>query len=241
MQMKLQKHLSQAGICSRRKAEEHILAGLVRVNGEVAHIGQVVDPDVDTIDIDGQVVKEAESSVYYAFNKPRGVVTTNRSTPDEASILDYVNVPERVFPIGRLDKDTSGLLILTNDGRLSNYLMHPRYLHEKEYVVEVYGKVEDVALETMARGMYIPDLDYRTKRCQVRRLATGRFSIVLTEGKNRQIRRMVELLGYDVKRLKRVRVENVELGELEEGALRPLTAHERETILKCIVPEEKHN
>lgn len=123
---------------------------MVTVNGIVAHIGQVIDPDTDIVKFSDQIIKDQENLVYYVFNKPRDIVTTCLSgKDDEKGILDVVNIPERVFPIGRLDKETTGLIILTNDGRLSNYLMHPRYEHEKEYVVEVYGKIEDEALDKM--------------------------------------------------------------------------------------------
>lgn len=123
---------------------------MVTVNGIVAHIGQVIDPDADIVKFSDQIIKDQENLVYYVFNKPRDIVTTCLSgKDDEKGILDVVNIPERVFPIGRLDKETTGLIILTNDGRLSNYLMHPRYEHEKEYVVEVYGKIEDEALDKM--------------------------------------------------------------------------------------------
>lgn len=228
--MKLQKYLAHAGVCSRRKAEEYIAAGLVSVNGTTAHIGQVIDPESDEITINDEVVRDQENLVYYIVNKPRGIVTTCLSgREDEEGILDIIHFPERVFPIGRLDKETTGLIIMTNDGRLSNFLIHPRYEHQKEYLVEVYGKIEDEALGKMRRGVKIeikdnsrkshnraktdevPTKMYRTKPCQIERLAAGKFSIVLEEGKNRQIRRMVAAVGSDVKKLKRVRIENIRL------------------------------
>ncbi len=243
--MKLQKYLSQAGVCSRRKAEEYIAKGLVMVNDQVAHIGQIIDPENDVVKIDNAIIREQDELVYYVFHKPRGVVTTCLSgREDEVGIMDIVDIPERVFPIGRLDKDTTGLIILTNDGRLSNYLMHPRYEHEKEYVVEVYGKIEDEALEKMTRGVRIElkiqsrgkILDktesYRTKPTTITRLSSSKFSILLREGKNRQIRKMVSAVGYDVKRLKRVRIENILLGDLGEGEWRKITKNERDVLLK---------
>lgn len=147
--MRLQKYLSLNGVASRRKAEEFILRGLVTVNGEVAELGMSVTPGVDVVEVGNEAVRETEEFVYYKVNKPRGIVTTCVSK-DDVGILDVVEVPERVFPIGRLDKDTTGLLILTNDGRLSNRLMHPRYEHEKEYVVETYGPIADSELAKMA-------------------------------------------------------------------------------------------
>lgn len=207
--MRLQKYLSQAGMASRRKAEEFIARGLVKVNGEIATVGMSVVPGIDLVEVGDEAVRETREFVYYKVNKPRGIVTTCVSK-GETGILDIVDIPERVFPIGRLDKDTVGLLILTNDGRLSNRLMHPRYRHEKEYVVETYGPIEDSELARMAAGVKILD-DYVTKPAEIARLSSGKFSIVLTEGKNRQIRRMVEAIGREVKKLKRVRVENVKL------------------------------
>ena len=207
--VRLQKYLSQAGIASRRKAEEFISRGLVTVNGETATVGMSVVPGVDVVEVGNEAVRETQEFVYYKVNKPRGIVTTCVSKGD-TGILDIVDIPERVFPIGRLDKDTVGLLILTNDGRLSNRLMHPRYEHEKEYVVEVYGPIADSELSRMAAGIKILD-GYKTKSADIARISSGKFSIVLTEGKNRQIRRMVEAAGHEVKKLKRIRIENVKL------------------------------
>jgi 23S rRNA pseudouridine2605 synthase/23S rRNA pseudouridine2604 synthase len=148
--MRLQKYLSQAGICSRRKAEEYIAQGLILINGTPATIGQSIDETVDVVTYDGKMVAAQEQQVYYKFNKPYGIVTTCK-LDGQSSIMDIINVKERIFPIGRLDKNTTGLILMTNDGRLSNYLIHPRYEHEKEYVVEVYGKIDDAALEAMAQ------------------------------------------------------------------------------------------
>ncbi len=253
--MKLQKYLAHAGVCSRRKAEEYIEKGMVTVNEVVAHIGQVIDPEKDIVKVDDRIIKDQENLVYYVFNKPRDIVTTCLSgKDDEQGIMDIVNIPERVFPIGRLDKETTGLIILTNDGRLSNYLMHPRYEHEKEYIVEVYGKIDDDALEKMRRGVKIELKDngsrkiirrvwgedsvitkkYTTRPCDVSRLSSSKFSITLREGKNRQIRRMVDAVGYDVKRLKRIRVENIMLGDLAEGEWRKFTPSEKKNLIEMI-------
>lgn len=157
-----------------------------------------------------------------------------------------VNFSERVFLIGRLDKETTGLLILTNDGRLSNYLIHPRYEHQKEYLVEVYGKIEDEALDRMRRGVKIelkensrnplpkdtPPKMYRTKPCLIERLSSAKFHIILEEGKNRQIRRIVSAVNHDVKKLKRIRIENIKLGDLPEGQYREMTAQEKKVLFE---------
>lgn len=259
--MKLQKYLSQAWICSRRKAEEYIERGLVFVNEEKAHIGQVIDPEVDKVRIGDEIVKEQDNLVYYIFNKPRDIVTTCLSGQEnEKWILDVVDIPERVFPVGRLDKETTGLILLTNDGRLSNYLIHPRYEHEKEYMVEVYGKIEDDALEQMRRGVKIelkengsrtrkvnrnvwetPMKLYKTRPCEISRLSSSKFSIILREGKNRQIRRMVEVVGSDIKKLKRIRIENIELGDLAEGEWRKLTHTEKAELFHGIGVDKVEN
>lgn len=254
--VKLQKYIAHAGICSRRKAEEYIEKWLVTVNGIVAHIGQIIDPEKDIVKVDDALVEDSKNLVYYVFHKPRDIVTTCLSGKEgEKGILDVVSFPERVFPIGRLDKETTWLIILTNDGRLSNYLMHPRYEHEKEYVVEVYGKIEDEALEKMRRWVKIELKDngsrkkivrriggkdtlitrkYTTAPCEIMRLSSSKFAITLREGKNRQIRRMVAAVDHDVKRLKRVRIENILLGDLPEGKWRPFSPEEKRSILSRI-------
>lgn len=257
--MKLQKYLSQAWICSRRKGEEYIERGLVFVNDVVAHIGQVIDPEVDKVRIGDEIVKEQENLVYYVFNKPRDIVTTCLSgQEDEKWIMDIVDIPERVFPVGRLDKETTGLILLTNDGRLSNYLIHPRYEHEKEYMVEVYGKIDDEALEQMRKWVKIelkengtrtrnvnrnataeaPVKLYKTRPCEITRLSSSKFTIILREGKNRQIRRMVEVVGSDIKKLKRIRMENINLGDLAEGEWRQLTYAEKTELFRGIGVEK---
>lgn len=148
--MKLQKYIASSGVCSRRKAEEYIRAGAIKVNGKLAHIGQVIDPSKDKVEYGGQIVRDQDNLVYYAFHKPRGVVTSC-ADEHETDIADIVDIPERVFPIGRLDKNTTGLVLLTNDGRITHRLLHPSFDHEKEYIVEVYGKISDDQLTTMER------------------------------------------------------------------------------------------
>ncbi len=254
--MKLQKFLSQSWVCSRRKAEEYIERWLVFVNEEKAHIWQVIDPEKDKVRIGDEVVHEQSKLVYYVFNKPRDVITTCLSGKEgETGILDIIDIPERVFPIGRLDKETTGLIILTNDGRLSNYLMHPRYEHEKEYIVEVYGKIEDETLEKMKRGVRIELKDngsrkriirnigwvdtvitktYKTKPCDIVHLSSSKFSITIREWKNRQIRRMVESVDHAIKKLKRIRIENIMLGDLAEGEWRRFTEREKRELFQKI-------
>ncbi|MDD2515823.1 MAG: pseudouridine synthase [Candidatus Gracilibacteria bacterium] len=229
--LRIHKYLAQSGVCSRRKAEEYIDKGFVFVNGEKATIGQIIDPEVDSIKVQEELIKKTEKFVYYKINKPRGVVTTCKSLGEKA-IVDIIDIPERVFPIGRLDKDTTGLILLTNDGRLSNYLIHPRYEHEKEYIVQVYGTIQDEQLEKLSRGIFI--LGKITKEAKIERINSGAFSIVLTEGRNRQIRRMVASIDKEVKKLKRIRIENILLGDLKEGEYEELSKKELDALFKRI-------
>ena len=228
--MRLQKFLSAAGVCSRRKGEEFIRAGRVRVNGRVvAELGAKIDPEQDRVSVDGTPVQPEVPSVYIALNKPPGYVTSCRHA-GKRIVLELVDVPQRIFPVGRLDKDSTGLLLLTNDGRLHQKLSHPSFDHEKEYDVSVERPISDGALQRMAEGM--PILDGRTRPAEVRRTGERRFRIVLKEGRNRQIRRMVRRLGNEVVELKRIRVAAVRLGRLSEGAWRFLTDLEVEALLK---------
>ena len=227
--IRLQKFLSAAGVCSRRRGEDLIRAGRVTVNGQVvAELGAKVDPDKDRVSVDGQPVKPAPRMVYIALNKPRGYVTSCRHAGKKI-VLELVNVAERIYPVGRLDKDSIGLLLLTNDGRLHLKLSHPSFDHEKEYDVTVERPISDGALRRMAEG--VPILDTRTRPAVVTRLGERAFRIVLKEGRNRQIRRMVRRLGNEVVELKRTRVASVRLGRLAEGAWRHLSAEEVAALL----------
>jgi len=232
--MRLQKYLSAAGFCSRRSGEAHIRRGGVTVNDRtVTALGTKVDPDRDTVAVDGQRVTLQEKSVYILLNKPTGYVTSCRH-PGERVVLDLVSVPKRVFPVGRLDKDSRGLLLLTNDGRIHHRLAHPSFDHEKEYEVTVAAPIADGALMKMARGM--PLMGTRTRPAAIRRLTARRFRIVLQEGRNRQIRRMVGKLGHKVIDLKRIRLENLRLGRLAEGTWRHLSQAEVTTLLNRTLP-----
>jgi len=227
--IRLQKFLSAAGVCSRRRGEDLIRAGRVTVNGQVvAELGAKVDPDKDRVSVDDQPVKPAPRMVYIALNKPRGYVTSCRHAGKKI-VLELVNVAERIYPVGRLDKDSTGLLLLTNDGRLHLKLSHPSFDHEKEYDVTVERPISDGALRRMAEG--VPILDTRTRPAVVTRLGERAFRIVLKEGRNRQIRRMVRRLGNEVVELKRSRVASVRLGRLAEGAWRHLSAEEVAALL----------
>lgn len=227
--LRIHKYLSQAWICSRRKAEEYISQWLITVNWKTAEIGQMIDPSVDKVEMWKEAVKEQNELLYYKVNKPRWVVTTCAQS-DEKTILDVIPLDKRVFPIGRLDKETTGLILMTNDGRLANFLMHPRYNHEKEYVVETFWPISDSSLEKMRNGLFI--LGSYTKKALVERIASGKFTITISEWRNRQIRRMVEKVWSEVKKLKRIRIENIEIGNLKEWEYKALTKKEKDELFK---------
>ena len=219
--------MSQAWICSRRKAEEYIEAWLVKINWKIATIGESIDPDKDKVEMSDKLIEAQKNLVYYKINKPRWIETTCAQKWGKA-IVDIIDIKERVFPIWRLDKETTGLLILTNDGRLANYLMHPSYEHEKEYIVETFWPVLDRQLDSMREWLFI--LWRKTKRAKVKRLSSWTFSITITEGRNRQIRRMVEKVWSKVKKLKRIRIENIELWNLNFWEYKLLSNKEKKNL-----------
>jgi len=228
--MRLQKFLSTAGFSSRRKAEAYIREGRVRVNGVViTQMGTKIDPQSDRVEVDGQPVMPEQPLIYIVVNKPRGYVTSCEQK-DARIILDLIEIPERVYPVGRLDKDTSGLLLLTNDGRLHHRLSHPSFDHEKEYEVTVANPIPDGALQHLEKGL--PMMGTKTRPARIRRLSPRRFHMVLQEGKNRQVRRMLRKVGHQVTGLKRIRVANIRLGRLAEGSWRYLSEYEKAGLLQ---------
>ena len=227
--MRLQKFLSEAGICSRRKVESSIREGRVRVNSRiVTELGTKVDPGKDRVEFDGKGVAIESESIYIVLNKPKGYVTSC-SHPGEKIVLDLIDIPERVYPIGRLDKDSTGLLILTNDGSLHHRLSHPSFDHEKEYDVTVSKPITDGSLLKIAQGL--PMMGSKTRPAKIRRMSSKSFRIILKEGRNRQIRRMVGQVGNRVTKLRRIRVSKIKLGSLAEGAWRNLTEKEKKELL----------
>nr|WP_084067221.1 pseudouridine synthase [Desulfocicer vacuolatum] len=229
--MRLQKFLSQAGVCSRRQGEVFISQGRVTVNGIVVTTpGTKVVPGVDLVSFDGTAVEMAQDKAltYIALNKPVGVVSSCVRQGRESIILDLVNVPQRIYPVGRLDKDSCGLLLLTDDGELHNRLSHPSFNHEKEYAVTTVKPVSRGALEKMARGIVLDGK--RTRKARVWRTGSHDFGIVLKQGLNRQIRRMVTKTGNGVSHLKRVRMGRVTLGNLDLGKWRHLTPGEVKSL-----------
>jgi 23S rRNA pseudouridine2604 synthase len=225
--VRLNKFLSETGLCSRREADAWIESGRVQVNGTTAVLGTQV-ADGDEVRLDGQPVVRKPERVYLALNKPVGIeCTTDRSVP--GNIVDFVGHRERIFPIGRLDKDSEGLILLTNDGDIVNRVLRAEHEHEKEYIVSVDRPLTPGFLEGMAHG--VPILDTVTNPCKVRQVGRNTFRIVLTQGLNRQIRRMCEHFDYTVRGLQRVRIMHVQLGNLPLGKWRNLTAAEVRPLL----------
>ena len=225
--MRLNKYISETGVASRRQADAWIEAGRVTVNGAVAVLGTQVH-DGDVVCVDGRPVGAAKQHVYIALNKPVGVTsTTDREI--EGNIVDFVNYPERIFPIGRLDKDSEGLILLTNNGDIVNEILRSENEHEKEYLVTVDRAATEIFLSGMASGVRI--LGAVTKPCKVKRVDARTFRIILTQGLNRQIRRMCSFYGYKVVRLQRVRIINITLGALKPGEWRELKPDEVRGLL----------
>jgi 23S rRNA pseudouridine2604 synthase len=232
---RINKFISETGVCSRREADRLIEQGRVTVNGTKAELGTKVTL-ADEIKIDGKLIDSKSEFVYLAFNKPVGITcTTDRSKED--NIIDFLNYPQRVFPIGRLDKPSEGLIFLTNDGDIVNKILRAGNMHEKEYVVTVDKPVTSQFIAAMSNGVAI--LDTVTKRCFVKEEKENQFRIILTQGLNRQIRRMCEVLNYQVLKLKRVRIMNVKLDGIKVGEWRFLTNEELSFIQKSIVNSSK--
>lgn len=226
-EVRLNKYLSEIGHCSRRAADKLIDAGRIQVNGQKVVMGQKVTSK-DRIEVDGILVEDhRERNVYLAFNKPVGIVCTTDTRVEKDNIIDYINYPSRIFPIGRLDKPSEGLILLTNDGDIVNKILRARNNHEKEYVVTVHKPITQEFITRMRNG--VPILDTVTRKCHVEQLGPKTFRIVLTQGLNRQIRRMSEYLDYRVTKLKRVRIMNIEL-DLPVGNWRDLKTHELQTL-----------
>ena len=229
--IRINKYLSEAGICSRREADRKVAAGEVRIDGVIAENGSKVS-EGQTVTVNGKVVCGVQDAfVLIAFHKPRGVVcTTQKKDPD--NIVDYIKYPVRIYPVGRLDKESTGLILLTNQGDLVNKMMRSGNAHEKEYLVTVNKDVTQEFLEGLANG--VPILDVVTRKCKVEKIGKRKFRMVLTQGLNRQIRRMCEYFGYRVVALKRVRIMNIRLGDLKEGTYRNVTKQELEVLMKLI-------
>ncbi|WP_028551327.1 23S rRNA pseudouridine(2604) synthase RluF [Paenibacillus sp. UNC451MF] len=233
--MRINKYISETGFCSRREVDKLVDAGRVTINGKRAELGSQVE-EGDEVRVDGRPVSAKKRGVYIALNKPVGITSTTEQHV-KGNIVDFVGHKERIFPIGRLDKDSEGLILLTNDGDIVNKILRAENNHEKEYIVTVDKPITPMFLQGMASGVRI--LGTMTKPCQVSKQGERVFRIILTQGLNRQIRRMCSAFGYEVRRLKRVRIMNIELGALPVGKWRDLTDQEMNELLKSIVHDRK--
>jgi pseudouridine synthase len=234
MGIRINKYLSEAGVCSRREADRMLQQGRVAVDGILAQPGQQVEAG-QRVTVDGKVVTQEEEEIYLAFYKPKGIVCTTASTENGekiVNVVDYINYPKRIYPVGRLDQYSEGLLLLTNQGEVMEKILRSRYGHEKEYFVKVNKKLTPDFLHKMSAGVEI--LDTVTKPCKVWQEDERSFHIILTQGLNRQIRRMCEALGYRVVQLRRDRVVNITLKGLVKGRYRKLTAEEIKELKKSL-------
>lgn len=231
----LNKFISNTGICSRREAEKLIVAGRVTINGNDTKLGNRVFPG-DEVKIDGKLLREPPRTIYIALNKPKGIVCTTDSK-ESKNIIDFINHPQRLFPIGRLDKPSEGLIFLTNDGDIVNKILRAGNKHEKEYLVTVDKPITPEFLQKMSEG--VPILGTITQKCKLEQVAEQQFKIWLTQGLNRQIRRMCEHFGFEVKKLRRTRIMNVALGKLKIGEWRELSSHEIAEILQMVSSSTK--
>ena len=225
--MRINKYLSQIGICSRREADKLVDSGRIKVNDEIAILGTKIK-DGDKITIDNKLIKpKKKKTIFIAFNKPKGIVCTTNRMIEKNNIIDYINFPERIFPVGRLDKLSEGLIFLTNDGSLVNKVLRSRNNKEKEYLVEVNKNITTDFIRQMSNG--IPILNTVTKNCKLIKVSTTTFKIILTQGLNRQIRRMCEFLGFKVVSLKRIRIMDINL-DVESGKWRHLSSRELDSL-----------
>ena len=237
MATRINKYLSEVGYCSRREADKLVKKGKVTINGEIPEIGTNVE-EGDQVEVEGKRidVSAKQKKLYLAFNKPVGIVCTTDRRVETDNIIDYINYPTRIFPIGRLDKPSEGLIFLTNDGDIINKILRSRNNHEKEYIVSVNRPINSDFIHRMSNGVRI--LDTKTKNCFVKQLGPKKFKIILTQGLNRQIRRMCDSLGYKVQTLKRVRIMNIKL-DVPTGKYRKFTKEELSELNRLLKNSSK--
>ena len=232
--VRLNKYLRGQGICSRREADKYIEAGKVTINGHIAGMGEKVD-GTEEILFDGRLVSAArEEKIVLAMNKPAGIVCSSK---EKDNIIDYLKYPKRVYPVGRLDKDSTGLILLTNDGELMNEILKARNYHEKEYEVRVRERITADFIRGMSEGVWLSELGVKTRPCKVKKVDAYTFRIILTQGLNRQIRRMCAYFNFRVVTLKRIRIMNIQLGDLKEGEWREIKGRELRELRGGIVHE----
>ena len=228
--VRINKFLSEAGVCSRREADRKIENGEIRINDKFAVTGDKVFPE-DVVYVNGRPVQKEEEMVLLALNKPVGIVCTAEKR-EKNNVIDFMKYPKRIYPIGRLDKDSEGLLLMTNNGEIVNKIMRAGNMHEKEYIVTLNKPVSDSFVRGMAGGVPLVELNTTTRKCKVEKIANRKIRIILTQGLNRQIRRMCEYFGYRVEKLERVRIMNIELGDLKTGQYREITGEEYAKLMK---------
>ena len=231
--VRINKFLGSAGYCSRREADRLVGEGRVFIDGNMADMGSRVMPG-QKVYVDGKVVVPEEENILIAVNKPRGIVCTTTDKQGANNIVDFLGCDKRIYPVGRLDKDSEGLLLMTNDGELMNNVLTGKNVHEKEYIVEVDKNLSDDFERRMSEPMYLKELDKTTRPCRVIKTGKKTFRIILKQGLNRQIRRMCSNLGYKVVKLKRIRIMNIELNDLPAGATRKIEGSEYEKLMNLI-------
>ena len=238
MTTRINKYLSESGYCSRRAADRLIEEGKVTINGEIPEMGTKVKED-DQVEVEGQIIEKLtnQKKIYLAFHKPVGIVCTTDRRVEPDNIIDFIKYPKRIFPIGRLDKSSEGLIFLTNDGDIVNKILRARNNHEKEYIVIVNRQINKDFIQRMSNGVEI--LETITKNCFVKQLGAKKFKIILTQGLNRQIRRMCEALGYRVQSLQRVRIMNIKLN-IPKGKYREFTKGELIELNRLLENSQKH-
>ena len=229
--IRLNKYLSDSGVCSRREADRLIEAGRVSIDGHVAVMGEKVE-EGQKVTVDGKLVEKRNELILLAVNKPVGVVCTTSDKDRAQNIVEFINYPERIYPIGRLDKDSEGLLLMTNRGDITDKILRGSNMHEKEYIVKVNKPIDDKFVTTMENG--VPILDTVTRKCKIVPVGKQQFKITITQGLNRQIRRMCEYCGYKVVTLKRLRILNIKLGDLKTGEYRIVSNDERKKLFDII-------
>lgn len=228
--IRINKYLSDKGICSRREADRLILDKKVKVNGKIIELGFLVS-DNDIIEVNGKEITKNNKKIYLKFYKPRGVTCTTAKF-DKSNIISFLNYSERIYPVGRLDKDSEGLLLLTNDGKIVNPILKGSAYHEKEYIVTLNKNISDKDISILRNG--VPILGIVTRKCHIKRISANTLKFIITQGLNRQIRRMCEYLGYNVIKLKRIRIINIKLDDLNIGQYRDLTVEELRSLKKRI-------
>lgn len=238
MEVRINKYLSSAGYCSRREADRLLEQGRVTIDGIPAQMGSKVT-DGQTVFVDGKSIIEEDEKILLAFYKPTGIVCTTTANQGDNNIVDYIGYPKRIYPVGRLDKDSEGLILMTNNGEMMDKILRSANGHEKEYIVTVNKEIDDSFIKAMSGGIYLAELDRTTKPCKVTALGKKTFRIILTQGLNRQIRRMCGTQGREVVRLKRIRIMNILLGDLKPGEYRNVTEAEYQQLKEQLYDSAK--